>query len=383
MKFSKKTGCLLIVLGVLTTQPKTVCAQISIDIPKGVQKVIDGVKEQFIVFQDAIKGISESQFATMVGNGIDAAKKGIAFSKNLYKDVQQFKKDVENSKALEAAKLSKQIAEETKRLKEIQEEKKQKQADAKADAETQKTVLEGKIEAAQNNFKNTTMADTRSGTEGEANGENGAPDLKTQAEQEIEALQSEIKTVEENLTKEMINIEKEYDTSLYEQGKKIVELSAKLKNMMNGGKDNKDEKAKDPEEAIKEVMADLSFKKGDIISVGDKIEKEKKRNSKIMSAITATTSTAADRIAKTNEEKEENENTASVSGTLNGKSEGAHISVTSTISQAEALYTYLILELQSLQEETNRIISIREFDYEVPDEEPKGIDVCDYKRKKK
>ncbi len=383
MKFSKKTGCLLIVLGVLTTQPKTVCAQISIDIPKGVQKVIDGVKEQFIVFQDAIKGISESQFATMVGNGIDAAKKGIAFSKNLYKDVQQFKKDVENSKALEAAKLSKQIAEETKRLKEIQEEKKQKQADAKADAETQKTVLEGKIEAAQNNFKNTTMADTRSGTEGEANGENGAPDLKTQAEQEIEALQSEIKTVEENLTKETINIEKEYDTSLYEQGKKIVELSAKLKNMMNGGKGDEDEKAKDPEEAIKDVMADLSFKKGDIVSVGDKIEKEKKRNSKIMSAITATTSTAAERVAKTNEEKEENENTAAVSGTLNGKSEGAHISVTSTISQAEALYTYLILELQSLQEETNRIISIREFDYEVPDEEPKGIDVCDYKRKKK
>lgn len=383
MKFSKKTGCLLIVLGVLTTQPKTVCAQISIDIPKGVQKVIDGVKEQFIVFQDAIKGISESQFATMVGNGIDAAKKGIAFSKNLYKDVQQFKKDVENSKALEAAKLSKQIAEETKRLKEIQEEKKQKQADAKADAETQKTVLEGKIEAAQNNFKNTTMADTRSGTEGEANGENGAPDLKTQAEQEIEALQSEIKTVEENLTKETINIEKEYDTSLYEQGKKIVELSAKLKNMMNGGKGDEDEKAKNPEEAIKDVMADLSFKKGDIVSVGDKIEKEKKRNSKIMSAITATTSTAAERIAKTNEEKEENENTAAVSGTLNGKSEGAHISVTSTISQAEALYTYLILELQSLQEETNRIISIREFDYEVPDEEPKGIDVCDYKRKKK
>ncbi len=383
MKFSKKTGCLLIVLGVLTTQPKTVCAQISIDVPKGVQKVIDGVKEQFIVFQDAIKGISESQFATMVGNGIDAAKKGIAFSKNLYKDVQQFKKDVENSKALEAAKLSKQIAEETKRLKEIQEEKKQKQADAKADAETQKTVLEGKIEAAQNNFKNTTMADTRSGTEGEANGENGAPDLKTQAEQEVEALQSEIKTVEENLTKETINIEKEYDISLYEQGKKIVELSAKLKNMMNGGKDNKDEKAKDPEEAIKDVMADLSFKKGDIVSVGDKIEKEKKRNSKIMSAITATTSTAAERVAKTNEEKEENENTAAVSGTLNGKSEGAHISVTSTISQAEALYTYLILELQSLQEETNRIISIREFDYEVPDEEPKGIDVCDYKRKKK
>lgn len=383
MKFSKKTGCLLIVLGVLTTQPKTVCAQISIDIPKGVQKVIDGVKEQFIVFQDAIKGISESQFATMVGNGIDAAKKGIAFSKNLYKDVQQFKKDVENSKALEAAKLSKQIAEETKRLKEIQEEKKQKQADAKADAETQKTVLEGKIEAAQNNFKNTTMADTRSGTEGEANGENGAPDLKTQAEQEVEALQSEIKTVEENLTKEMINIEKEYDTLLYEQGKKIVELSAKLKNMMNGGKGDEDEKAKDPEEAIKDVMADLSFKKGDIVSVGDKIEKEKKRNSKIMSAITATTSTAAERVAKTNEEKEENENTAAVSGTLNGKSEGAHISVTSTISQAEALYTYLILELQSLQEETNRIISIREFDYEVPDEEPKGIDVCDYKRKKK
>lgn len=383
MKFSKKTGCLLIVLGVLTTQPKTVCAQISIDIPKGVQKVIDGVKEQFIVFQDAIKGISESQFATMVGNGIDAAKKGIAFSKNLYKDVQQFKKDVENSKALEAAKLSKQIAEETKRLKEIQEEKKQKQANAKADAETQKTVLEGKIEAAQNNFKNTTMADTRSGTEGEANGENGAPDLKTQAEQEIEALQSEIKTVEENLTKETINIEKEYDTSLYEQGKKIVELSAKLKNMMNGGKGDEDEKAKDPEEAIKDVMADLSFKKGDIVSVGDKIEKEKKRNSKIMSAITATTSTAAERVAKTNEEKEENENTAAVSGTLNGKSEGAHISVTSTISQAEALYTYLILELQSLQEETNRIISIREFDYEVPDEEPKGIDVCDYKRKKK
>lgn len=383
MKFSKKTGCLLIVLGVLTTQPKTVCAQISIDVPKGVQKVIDGVKEQFIVFQDAIKGISESQFATMVGNGIDAAKKGIAFSKNLYKDVQQFKKDVENSKVVEAAKLSKQIAEETKKLKEIQEEKKQKQADAKADAETQKTVLEGKIEAAQNNFKNTKMADTRSETEAATDGESETPDLKTQAEQEIEALQSEIKTVEENLTKETINIEKEYDISLYEQGKKIVELSAKLKNMMNGGKDNKDEKAKDPEEAIKEVMADLSFKKGDIVSVGDKIEKEKKRNSKIMSAITATTSTAAERVAKTNEEKEENENTAAVSGTLNGKSEGAHISVTSTISQAEALYTYLILELQSLQEETNRIISIREFDYEVPDEEPKGIDVCDYKRKKK
>ncbi len=383
MKFSKKTACLLIVLGVLTAQPKTVCAQISIDIPKGVQKVIDGVKEQFIVFQDAIKGISESQFATMVGNGIDAAKKGIAFSKNLYKDVQQFKKDVENSNALEAAKLSKQIAEETKRLKEIQEEKKQKQADAKADAETQKTVLEGKIEAAQNNFKNTTMADTRSGTEGTADGQSGAPDLKTQAEQEVEALQSEIKTVEENLTKETINIEKEYDISLYEQGKKIAELSAKLKNMMNGGKGDEDEKAKDPEEAIKDVMADLSFKKGDIVSVGDKIEKEKKRNSKIMSAITATTSTAAERVAKTNEEKEENENTAAVSGTLNGKSEGAHISVTSTISQAEALYTYLILELQSLQEETNRIISIREFDYEVPDEEPKGIDVCDYKRKKK
>ena len=380
MNLWRKTGCLLFVAGGLMLLPEISHAQISIDIPKGVQKIGEGIKEQFIVFQDTVKGISESQLATFIGNGIDAAKKGMKFSKDLYKDIKKFKDDIEASKSVEALKLSKQIASETKKLEEIQEEKKQAVADLKADAEAEKIVLDEKISIAQSNFKTTTMLETKSTGAAEDEGE---VNLKDQTEQEIEQLQDERKKIDENLDKELIQIEKEYDMKLYSQSKTVIELTKKLKKLLGKAQTEdkkKEQKEKDPLQAIKETMEELSYKETDIVTVEKRLKKEEKRTSAIVESTLKTTSAAAERIAKTNEEKENNDNNASVSGTLNGKSESTQLGITSTIAQIDALYAYLALELRTLQEETAIIISNSEYRFS---EDPKAIDVCNYKRKNK
>ena len=83
MSWFKKLSCFLIILSALTVSGETAYAQniFKLDFAKTPSKFSDWVQKQAENFQNAMKEIGESQFATFIGKGIEAAKKGIKFAK--------------------------------------------------------------------------------------------------------------------------------------------------------------------------------------------------------------------------------------------------------------------------------------------------------------
>ena len=79
-------------------------------------KFSDWVNKQKENFEDTKQQISQSQLATTIGKGVDAAKKGINFVKETISDAQQFAEDIQQSDEYKIAMLSKEIGEKTKEL---------------------------------------------------------------------------------------------------------------------------------------------------------------------------------------------------------------------------------------------------------------------------
>ena len=83
MSWFKKLSCFLIVLSALSFSAGDAFAQnvFKLDFMKTSGKFGTWVQKQAENFENAMKEIGESQFATFIGKGIEAAKKGIAFAK--------------------------------------------------------------------------------------------------------------------------------------------------------------------------------------------------------------------------------------------------------------------------------------------------------------
>lgn len=385
MKYLSYINCFLVVLAILAFGSTNGRAQdvMKIDSGKTGGKFADWVNKQHENYQNTVEQISESQFATFVGDGIKAAKNGIAFAKEQYNAVMEAKDAVMNSTEYKAAMLSKQIAEEGKVLKDLQEEQKTKAAELKANAELERTTLEEKAKAAQENIET-----SRAVYQEEL--KNAATDAeKEQIEKEMAALSQsggtedideQIKKIESDLEAQLKQNEIEFATDIYNQGEKIADLTLQLKELLEADKKEKGSGETDPDKVIEEAMDDLSFKEGEAVSLQDRKDKEKKRQSRVKSSLMAAMSSSVGQITSTDNTKEQQESVSETSETLNGKSETIQLAIENTVNQLDALQNYLMIELKAIEARTTLILSQNK-DYKAG-KATSSIDICTYSGEK-
>lgn len=390
MKYFSKISCFLIVLSVMSLVGTMSSAQdvMKIDSGKTGGKFADWAQKQQENYQNTVEQISESQFATFVGDGIKAAKSGIKFAKDTYKgamDVYNETKDsVLNSTEYKAAMISKQIAEESKSLKDLQEQKEAKLAALKADAELERVTLEEKAKQAQKNLNvsievyQTELQNATSEVE-KARIESEIASFKQGSSVELVSFESETKQIESNLKAETKQIEIEFGEEIYNQGEKVADLTLQLKDLLAEDKKDKGTAETDPDKVIAEAMDDLSFKEGEAVSLQDRKNKQKKRQSKLKSTMMKAMGGAVTSVASTDDTSEEQENVAETSETVNGKSETVQFAVQSTVNQLDGLQQYLLMELKAIEAEAVIILSQEEYK---AGKANASIDICDYSGEK-
>ena len=145
---------LLIIIGNLSIN--TNCqAQIKADVVKAGSKVQSALQKAKAKCESVIEGIQGSQFGQFVGDGVKYAKQGIAYAKSAseqgMKYANEAKEKVLNSKEYKAAMISKEIANETLRLKEMGEELIEKQEEIRHEYELQKEQTAAKQKLIQQN----------------------------------------------------------------------------------------------------------------------------------------------------------------------------------------------------------------------------------------
>ena len=356
-----------------------------LDFSKTGGKVSDFVQKQQENYQEIMGQISESQFATTIGKGIDAAKQGVSFAKDNFNAavgfVNETKESVLNSNAYAMAQKSKEIADEKKVLQEIEEQKNSQLTELQSAASLDKTTIEEKIKQVQENY-NTKIAIYKQELAQATNDEE-----KKKIEDEIESLQAgqdaevaefnaQLQEIDDKLQQDTQALNDDFEQQIKDQTLVIVlkteELAELVKDSIpeNANKNVSD----DPQQDIANMMDDLSPKSEDI-SLDDKEKIEENRRTEAEETTTDSSSKSVSVIAATANTKDEQENISATSKTVNGKSETVYFPTNDIINQMETLQKYLEMELLAIKADAMSIITTST----APLSEAKAsIDICDY-----
>lgn len=386
MKKLSKIWHILFIAMLLVFASQECMAQLKLDPGKTAGKFTDWVQKQYENFQSTMEQISQSQFATTIGDGIKAAKEGVEWAKKQYSTAMKFYNDtkdsVVNSTEYKAALISKQIADETVVLEKMQKDKESKLTELKEDARLQKETLTAKLEQAQENLLNGASIlqeelDAADDEEKKKEIRDEIDAFKLSVEEENTKINEEIANIDTQLGEDIKAIDLEFAEQIYTQGEKIADLTMQLKELLENDKKGKGEE--DPSKVIEEAKSKFSFEEGVSISLKDRKEKDRQKRSSQTTAMLNVMSEAATNISSSDDIKEEDEMTTSVSETQAGKSDsvynGAH---RSTLTQIDSLYKYLKLELRFLETETLRRIANDDTQVKKVDDATAVIDICSY-----
>lgn len=394
MRSMKKLSYFLIILSALIFGGGDAYAQniFKMDLVRTSQRFSIWVQKQGENFEQAMKEIAESQFATFIGKGIDAAKKGLKFvqdkmqeAKDLYGKAKQKIDDEKNSTAYKVAMLSKQLATETIVLNTIKQQRDAEKATLESEAELSIMSLNEKVAIAKENFE-VGMEVLR----GEFN------ELKTDAEKEVKqkeidayekdskagirALDEEISNIEEAKKEQIKGIDFNFALAIASQSAIIADIGMEIAELTSQKKKEDGEVEEDPDKLIEEAVNDFSYKEGEVITLEVREKKEKSRKRKRETISLSTSSYSVNLIAKTADKIEEEEQSSSVSETVNGKSEALQTAIEQTVVQLDTLYEHLLLELKALEMETANIMAENK-EYKAGKVKA-AIDICNYKMKK-
>ena len=365
------------------------------DISKTGGKFSVWVQKQVTNFQDTMSQISESQFATFIGDGIKAAKQGIAYAKEQYDAAMKFYNDTKdavlNSTEYKIAMLSKEIAEESKKLKDLEEEREKAMSELKKTTELERINLEEKVKIAQENFNTSVEIFQTELKELENQSKDSVAykaketeiaSFKADQEASIAALASEIEALESSKKSETEAIATQFAEDIYEQGQVIADLTMQMEELVEQDKKEKGEQTTDPKQATEEAVEDFSFKKDEFITLEMRGKKKKNTQQKVRISALNTMKVTAERASTIEDTKEEQEQVTSVHETLNGKSEVLKGAIEQTSAQLEVLYTYMVSELASIEAKAAMLLAKNSM-YQADGEAKTLIDICDYEEKAK
>ena len=382
-----KIQSLLLILGLLVFSALPVFAQdiFKIDIGKTGGKFSDWVQKQRENYESVLEQISESQFATVIGDGIKSAKEGIQYAKETYNAALEKYEEVKNavldSPEYRMALVSQKIAEESLKLESLHQEQKTTIENLNISANAEIEATRAKIKQAENNFSIMAAAYeqelAKASAEDRPKVEQKIADFQSGSSAELKALEAKVPEIIAQMMSEVAVVNEDFTKRIEDQTIKINQLRQQLNGLVSDtfGQNDDTITSASPEQSIASTMEELSIRKGAKLSLKDIKELEKRRFLKSNSVISQSAANAAEVITSTIDTDNEQQNSAAISETVNGKSEAVQIAIKGMITQIETLQKYLILELLALEEETVKIM----VNSDIETSDPKVIiDICDY-----
>lgn len=340
-------------------------------------KFSDWVNKQKHNFEETKEQLGQSQLATTIGKGVEAGKKGINFVKDTIGDVKQFVEDVQQSDEYKIAMLSKQIAEKTKELADLEKKREEEISALKDDAELTRVTLQEKISQAEENIQ--TMSEI---SLSDAEEPQNIEDFVDVSEFDITALKAELEAIDSNLEDDIKAVSISYAEEIYAKGEEIADLTREMEELISKNDRKQDKASKDPEAVITEAKDSFSFDNNDnIITLDDRKNKEKKRTKKLSSVVMASQNMSSSYINTAQNKKEQQELVAFSATTQLGSSDVLQPAIEDTVNQLDDVYNYLLTELKTLEAQSAFYLAANK-NYKA-DKAKASIDMCNYSDVKK
>ncbi len=389
MKYCSWINCFLVVLALMIScVPSEAIAQdvMKSDPPKAGQRFSSWCKKQQDNYEKTMNSIKESQFATFIGDGIKAAKQGIAYVQQGMKYVQDKIKEIKESNAYKTAMISKQIAEKGMELKNMQEELKSNLKALEEEAKVGRSTIEAKIAQSKENFEITSASYQEELTRGDTGQGSGVDNQKIaefqqNVELDLSQFNQEIEMIEQNLKQRKKELEYSFAEDIYNLGEEIADLTMQLEELY-ADDEAKDNAETDPNNIIQGAISSFGSKvAGEATSLQEKARQRKRKNREKKKALTRSEDIVGPTTEQADEKQDQDETTSAASSTMNGDSEAIQFAIKSTMGQIEGLESYLLAELSAIENETMELLSNEEAqgDYEINKDSVKAyIDVCAY-----
>ena len=382
---------LLIVEAFFNIAPEAVAQVTKVDATKTPSKITVWFQTQKAKCEKIMESVQTSQFGQFVGDGIKYTKEGIKFAKDVYDNsielYGELKDKVLNSAEYKMAMISKEIAEESQKLKDLQEEKLKKQEAVQAEIDLLKEQTSAKISSIQQNAAILAQAQNEQTTEAEALTTRSAAELEAEQEEEalekssemegieveIEQIQSEMEMQLDDYESEIENIEDEYEEKILEQGEKIAKLTQELAEVSSSSSLIK-KQPRDSSEALQETQDKFLLPRAPSIKEEKKIKKQRKQA--LSDVIVETSTTKADKQLSRASTKEKTDSKEELGDTMTGESEGSGVSAEVLTEQLHVLRSYIDVVLADLKLQASiEVNNLRKVSSEPLEEK---FNLCDY-----
>lgn len=346
--------------------PEAFAQFVKVDVTKTPSKLSNWFQTQKAKCEKTLEGIQTSQFGQFIGDSIKYTKEGIKYADDLQSKTSELYGEITektlNSQEYKIAMISKEIATESEKLKELQEEKLKKQEEIQAEMELLKEQTSEKISNIQQNLEILKPIQEEE-TEDSLISEEAVKDLPEIEEDEQEktpemiAIEEEIKQLQEELDLQLADyesefdaIEEEYNEKIIEQGEKIAELTQELSEVSSSSSLIKKE-PRDSADALKETQEEFLLPKAPSIREENKIKKQRK--DALSQIIVKVSTTKADKQLKRETTEEKTTTKADLSSTMSGESEGSGVSAEVLTEQLKILRSYIDVVLADLKLQTS------------------------------
>lgn len=368
----KKLLVLFACLSALLVSPLVVSGAFAqftkVDVTKTPSKTTIWFQTQKAKCEKVMESVQTSQFGQFVGDAVKYTKDGIKYAKDMYEKgmdlYNQVKDDVLDSTEYKSAMISKEIAEESKKLKEMQESKLKKQEDIQAEIDLLKEQTAAKVG---NIRQNLNIAEQSYREAEEAGGgliseqamkdlpeikdqaaETEAPSAEMQAlENEIDQIQSDLDTQVSDYENEIKEIEDEYQEKILAQGEKITKLTKELSEVAS---ESGAFKKKDPEDPAKALQKNQEvFFSAGVPSIREENKIKKQRKEVLSDTAVEALILKSDLQLSRSASVDKTETKEELADTMPGESEGAGVSAEVLAEQLKVLRSYIEVVLADIK----------------------------------
>ncbi len=335
-----------------------------VDITKTPSKLSNWFQTQKAKCEKMLEGVQTSQFGQFIGDGIKYTKEGMAYATDLQEKAMDLYGEVKdatiNSPEYKTGIISKEIAQESQKLKDLQEDKLKKQEEIQAQIDLLKEQASAKISNVQQNIKVleqkgniATAKDSLVSKEAE----DDLPKIRDEElektpemlsiEQEIKQIQDELAMQQEDYESELEIINEEYEEKIRKQSEKIAELTQELSEIAKSNNLFTKKNPKASSETLQETQEEFLLSKAPSIREENQIKTQRK--DALSEIIVEVSTIKADKQLARATAEEKTRTTAELEATMPGESEGSGVSAEVLSEQLQVLRSYIDIVLADLK----------------------------------
>ena len=270
----------------------------------------------------------------------------------IYGNVQDKIADAKDSNAYKAAEISKEIAEESKKLQQLQEQKLQISENLKQEQEIATEEMQAKAAALDSNHKLTIEAYREQGKT-----EEELQEYEEQYNKDAEEISNALELKIADINNELESQTDEIETQIKEQMKKIAKHTKELQELSG-----KEITVSNPLEAIQETQEELFLQDGEKLTISKEQELREKWYTERRNVIYQTYQKSLQAKSQLDGLREKVASIKEMADAMPGESENANVNIEVIIKQGELLQKYIDFVLADLMlESTIAVTSLPDY----------------------